>query len=95
MDVKACYKNPLLIRERVTAGLARARKQGTKTGNPFGRPKVDAKTEAAIKKLLLRGVGTKATAAAVGVGVGTVVRIKRELGLEVLPRPGKAELAAP
>jgi hypothetical protein len=39
-------------------------------------------------------VFTKATAAAVGVGVGTVVRIKRELGLEVQPRPGKAELAA-
>ncbi len=28
------------IRERVMAGLARARKHGTKTGNPFGRPTV-------------------------------------------------------
>jgi DNA invertase Pin-like site-specific DNA recombinase len=77
------------------AGLARARKHGTKTGNPFGRPKVDAKTETAIKKLLLRGVGSKATAAAVGVGVGTVIRLKHEFGIEVQPRPEKmAELAA-
>ena len=84
-----------LIRERVMAGLARARKHGTKTGNPFGRPKVDAKTETAIKKLLLRGAGSKATAAAVGVGVGTVIRLKHELGIEVQPRPEKmAELAA-
>lgn len=30
-----------LIRERVMAGLARAKKHGTKTGNPFGRPKID------------------------------------------------------
>ena len=28
-----------LIRERVMAGLARARKQGTKSGRPSGRPK--------------------------------------------------------
>jgi hypothetical protein len=53
-----------LIRERVMAGLARAKKHGTKTGNPFGRPKIDEKVEATIRKSLLKGAGTKATARA-------------------------------
>ena len=53
-----------LIRERVMAGLARAKKHGTKTGNPFGRPKIDAAVEAIIRKALLKGMGTKATAKA-------------------------------
>src|SRR5258708_38948271 len=68
-----------LIRERVMAGLARARKQGTKTGNPFGRPKIDPAIEALIRKALLKGMGTKATAEAAGVGIGTVLRVKAEL----------------
>ena len=83
-----------LIRERVMAGLARARKHGAKTGNPFGRPTVDAKTEATIRRLTERGTGTKRTAAVAGVGIGTVIRIKREMGLEVLSRPGKIEATA-
>jgi DNA invertase Pin-like site-specific DNA recombinase len=68
-----------LIRERVMAGLARAKKHGTKTGNPFGRPKIDAGVEAIIRKSLLKGMGTKATAKAAGVGIGTVLRVRAEL----------------
>jgi DNA invertase Pin-like site-specific DNA recombinase len=68
-----------LIRERVMAGLARARKLGTKTGNPFGRPKIDAAVEAIIRKALLKGMGTKATAKVAGVGIGTVLRVRAEL----------------
>jgi DNA invertase Pin-like site-specific DNA recombinase len=44
-----------LIRERVMAGLARARKQGTKSGRPSGRPKIDATTEGAIRAALAKG----------------------------------------
>ena len=69
-----------LIRERVMAGLARARKQGTKSGNPFGRPKIDAATEAGIRKALAKGDwGMRKIAAELGVGVGTVQRVKAEL----------------
>ncbi len=68
-----------LIRERVMAGLARAKKHGTKSGNPFGRPKIDAAVEALIRRSLAKGEGTKATAKAAGVGIGTVLRIKHEL----------------
>jgi DNA invertase Pin-like site-specific DNA recombinase len=68
-----------LIRERVMAGLARAKKHGTKSGDPFGRPKIDAAVEALIRRSLAKGEGTKATAKAAGVGIGTVLRIKHEL----------------
>jgi DNA invertase Pin-like site-specific DNA recombinase len=66
-----------MIRERVLAGLSRARKHGTKTGNAIGRPRIDAATEGAIRAALAAGKGIKKTAAEVG--VGTVQPIKAEL----------------
>jgi DNA invertase Pin-like site-specific DNA recombinase len=41
-----------MIRERVRAGVARAKRKGTKSGRPIGRPKLPAKEEAAICVLL-------------------------------------------
>jgi DNA invertase Pin-like site-specific DNA recombinase len=64
-----------MIRSRVNAGLARAKARGVK----LGRPKVSAKGEAAIKERLAAGVGILKTARTVGVGSGTVQRIKAEL----------------
>ena len=62
-----------LIRDRVMAGLERAKAQGTK----LGRRPIDAKKEAAIKEDLRVGkVGMIKLAKAHGVGVGTVRRIK-------------------
>ena len=37
-----------LIKERIASGLARAREHGTKSGKPFGRPAIPAKTRDAI-----------------------------------------------
>ena len=69
-----------IIRQRVRAGLKRARAQGTKSGNPFGRPKIDAKTEKAIRAALARGdKGILKIAAEYRVGSGTVQRIKAEM----------------
>jgi DNA invertase Pin-like site-specific DNA recombinase len=79
-----------LIRERVMAGLERAKEQG----KVLGRPAVGAKTEATIKRLLKKGTGTKKTAAMAGVGIGTVIRLKRELGFEVQPVTRKVEAGA-
>src|SRR5437763_9096416 len=39
-----------MIAERVRAGMARARENGTKTGNAIGRPRIDAKLEAKIRE---------------------------------------------
>jgi DNA invertase Pin-like site-specific DNA recombinase len=64
-----------LIRERVMAGLKRAKAQG----KVLGRPKVDEKIEAAIRRSLLNGNGTKKTALLAGVGIGTILRIKAGL----------------
>jgi DNA invertase Pin-like site-specific DNA recombinase len=64
-----------MIRSRVNAGLARARARGVK----LGRPKVSAKVAAAIRDSLTAGTGILKTARTVGVGSGTVQRIKVEL----------------
>jgi DNA invertase Pin-like site-specific DNA recombinase len=64
-----------LIVERVNAGLARARAQGTK----LGRPKVASGVEERIRALRGAGVGIKTIAKQIGCGVGTVQRVDREL----------------
>ncbi len=66
-----------MIRERVNAGLSRARAQG----KTLGRPTIAADTEAAIVKALKRknAPGIRKLARQFGVGTGTVQRIKAEL----------------
>ena len=63
----------------VTAGMRKAAAQGTKSGNPIGRPRVDAETERAIQRLLRDGTGINKTAATVGVGTATVQRVRAEM----------------
>jgi DNA invertase Pin-like site-specific DNA recombinase len=76
-----------IIRERVNAGLARARAQGTR----LGRPKVAGEVEARVRELRAGGVGIKAAAKRLGVGVGTVQRVDRELrALEPVSEPGRS-----
>jgi DNA invertase Pin-like site-specific DNA recombinase len=70
-----------MIRQRVNAGLARARAQGKR----LGRPATNAVTEIAIRAALASGErGMLKIPAAFGVGSGTVQRIKREMS-EGLP----------
>jgi DNA invertase Pin-like site-specific DNA recombinase len=65
-----------MIRERVNAGLARAKAEG----KALGRPKVDQETTKAIVKSLKKGdLGFHKIAAQHGVGTGTVQRIAKEL----------------
>jgi DNA invertase Pin-like site-specific DNA recombinase len=65
-----------MIRERVKAGLDRARAQG----KTLGRPTIDAKTAAAIKKALQEGTaGIRKIAATYAVGTATVQRLKASL----------------
>lgn len=61
-----------MIRSRVRAGLERAKARGVR----LGRPRTGAKVEAAIRARLATGEGIKKVAKAVGVGNGTVSRIK-------------------
>lgn len=72
-----------MIRERVNAGLARAKANGTRSGKAIGRPKVAVDTEAGIRQALeAGGRGIRKIATDFGVGVGTVQRIKAGLDQE-------------
>jgi DNA invertase Pin-like site-specific DNA recombinase len=63
-----------MIQDRVKAGLARAKAQGTK----LGRPRVPPKVEAAVRAARKGGKGIQRIARDIGVGVGTVQRILAE-----------------
>jgi DNA invertase Pin-like site-specific DNA recombinase len=68
-----------MIRDRVNAGLARARAQGTQ----LGRRKIAAKVEKAIAADLKAGkAGIQKLAKLHGVGVGTVQRIKAAMAMQ-------------
>jgi DNA invertase Pin-like site-specific DNA recombinase len=64
-----------MIQQRIRAGLKRAVAQGTK----LGRPKVDLALERKAQKQLEKGVGILKVAKALGLGTGTVQRIKQEM----------------
>lgn len=64
-----------MIRERVAAGLARAKANGTKSGNPIGRPSVGAEVEQRIRHLRSTGMGILRIAKAAGCGVSVVQRV--------------------
>jgi DNA invertase Pin-like site-specific DNA recombinase len=68
-----------MIIARVNAGMAWAKKEGTKSGKAIGRPEVSAKLRNTAIEHLRRGVGILKTAKAVGLGTGTVQKIKREM----------------
>src|SRR6476661_8389654 len=72
MGVFAEYERAM-IRERVNAGLSRARAEGKK----LGRPRIGADLEQRVRELRSAGKGIKAVAKELSVGVGTVQRIDR------------------
>jgi DNA invertase Pin-like site-specific DNA recombinase len=64
-----------VIRERVLSGMARAKANGTKSGKPIGRPRIDPRTRAAIRSAyMVGGVGIRKVAKQFGVGPETVRR---------------------
>lgn len=64
-----------IIVERVNAGLARAKANG----KVLGRPKVGDEVEDEIKAMLKSGTGILKTAKTLGIGTGTVQRVKAEM----------------
>ena len=64
-----------LIRERVVAGLDRARAQGKQ----LGRPKVSPEQEDRVRTLLAAGKSQRQVTREVGCGFSVVARVKREL----------------
>jgi len=74
MGVFAEFERAMIV-ERVNAGLRRARAQG----KILGRPRVAPEVERQIRSGLAKGRGIRAVAQAVGVGTGTVQRVKLEM----------------
>jgi DNA invertase Pin-like site-specific DNA recombinase len=75
MGVFAEFERAMIV-ERVNAGLARARAQGTRLGRPSN---LSPAKERRIRQLLSKEVGVVKIGRAVGVGTGTVQRIKDAL----------------
>jgi DNA invertase Pin-like site-specific DNA recombinase len=71
-----------LIRERIRAGIAKVRANGTRSGRPFGRPTIDHDRRSEIETLLGEGIGIRRVARMTGSGNGVVARIKREITVE-------------
>jgi DNA invertase Pin-like site-specific DNA recombinase len=65
-----------MIVERVNAGLARARKEGKKLGRPSGMTPAKGRK---ARKLLGNNVGILKVAQKLGVGTGTIQKIKDEM----------------
>ena len=64
-----------IIRERIAAGMARAKVRGTRSGKAIGRPRIDPRTKAAIRSAYVTGaVGIRKVAEQFGVGPETVRR---------------------
>jgi DNA invertase Pin-like site-specific DNA recombinase len=74
LGVFAEFERALIV-ERVKAGVARARSQGKRLGR---RPVAEDVVER-IRERLATGTGILKTAKALGVGTGTVHRVKREM----------------
>jgi DNA invertase Pin-like site-specific DNA recombinase len=74
-----------MIRERILAGMARAREQGTRSGLPVGHPKVTAGVERRILQLRAQGMGKTKIARTLECGVSTVMRVCAEHGKGTLP----------
>ena len=75
-----------MIRQRISAGLSRAKAQGKR----LGRPKVPDAVERRAQRHLAKGMGILRVAKTVGLGTGTVQRIKRAM---VNDAPQNAPLA--
>jgi DNA invertase Pin-like site-specific DNA recombinase len=71
LGVFAEFERAMIV-ERVHAGLRRAKAQG----KTLGRPRVAPEVESRIRRELGKGTGIKSTARKLGVGVGTVQRVK-------------------
>jgi DNA invertase Pin-like site-specific DNA recombinase len=77
MGVFAEFERAIIV-ERINAGLARAKANGV----VLGRPKISTRDEQCARKELAKGTGVLKTAKLVGIGTGTVQRIKREMAAE-------------
>ena len=78
LGVFAEFEREMIV-ARVNAGLARARRNGTKSGKAIGRPRGASYTPEKIQAALLKGRTIRQVAQDTGASVGTTAAIRKEL----------------
>jgi DNA invertase Pin-like site-specific DNA recombinase len=74
LSVFAAFERDLL-QERVRSGLAHAKKHGTRSGKPIGRPATARVRRTEARALASQGVGKAEIARRLGIGYGSVYRL--------------------
>jgi DNA invertase Pin-like site-specific DNA recombinase len=67
-----------MIVERINAGMARAKRVGTKSGNPIGRPSLPEHTQRAIVRLRERGFSVRQIATELAISTATVQKFRKD-----------------
>ena len=88
LGVFAEFERAIIV-ERVNAGIARARKHGTKSGKAIGRPAAPPKRVAVAERALLAGATVRAAAKRSGLSVGKVAGLRPHQGVvnRILVKP--------
>ena len=76
LGVFAEFERAIIV-ERVNAGIARARANGTKSGRPIGRPALKTKKLEAARKALAEGKSIRTAALAAGISVGSAAALRK------------------
>ena len=74
LSVFAAFERDLL-QERVRSGLAHAKRHGTRSGKPIGRPATARARRTEARALASQGVGKAEIARRLGIGYGSVYRL--------------------
>jgi DNA invertase Pin-like site-specific DNA recombinase len=64
-----------ILRERIHAGIARARQQGTKSGKALGRPRIEDGVRESVRAARAEGKSVRVIARELGLSVGSVHRM--------------------
>ena len=66
-----------MIRERVKTGMANAKRAGTKSGNPIGRPRISAAKQSRIRAMRKEGVSYASISKQLGLAKSVVFRYSK------------------
>src|SRR5271157_4895770 len=78
LGVFAEFERAIIV-ERVNAGVARAKANGTKSGRPIGRPALKTKRLDAARAALAEGQSIRVAALAAGISVGSVAALSKAI----------------
>jgi DNA invertase Pin-like site-specific DNA recombinase len=78
LGVFAEFERAIIV-ERVNAGIARAKANGTKSGKAIGRPRLKTKKLDAARTALAEGRSIRAAALVAGISVGSAAALKKEM----------------